>query len=53
MAKLKNDQYGMKNNEHVWDNFNYLGIGNPNAFIIDIPNESVPLILGLGGDNFL
>jgi len=38
VARLKNDKYGTKVYENVWDNFNYLGLANPNAYIIPIPN---------------
>lgn len=50
VAMLKNTQYNNLNNDNVWDNFNYLGVANPHAFIIPVPNEYVSNILGLGGD---
>lgn len=53
VARLKNDEYGTKVYENVWDNFNYLGVANPNAYIIPIPNKSVSLILGFGGETLI
>lgn len=50
---MKNDQYGKKTDEYLWDNSNYLGVANPNAYIIYIPNKSVSLILGFGGENLI
>ena len=50
VAMLKNTQYGNMNNDNVWDNFNYLGVANPHAFIIPVQNEYISTILGLGGD---
>ena len=53
VARLKNDKYGTKVYENVWDNFNYLGLANPNAYIIPIPNWSVSTILGCGGETLI
>lgn len=53
VARLKNDEYGTKVHENVWDNFNYLGLANPNAYIIPIPNKSVSTILGCGGETLI
>ena len=53
VARLKNDEYGAKVYENVWDNFNYLGLANPNAYIIPIPNSSVSTILGCGGETLI
>ena len=35
--------------DNLWDNSNYLGVSNPNSYIINIPNEYVPIILGTEG----
>ena len=53
MARLKNDEYGTKVYENVWDNFNYLGVANPNAYIIPIPNKSISVVLGFGGETLI
>ncbi len=43
---MKNEDHGMLKNDLIWDNQNYLLVPNPNAFVLEIPNESVGLILG-------
>ncbi len=50
---MKNEDHGMLKNDLIWDNQNYLLVPNPNAFVLEIPNESVGLILGQNGANLI
>ena len=50
---MKNEDHGMLKNDLIWDNQNYLLVPNPNAFVLEIPNESVGIILGLNGANLI
>ncbi len=50
---MKNEDHGMLKNDLIWDNQNYLLVPNPNAYFIEVPNESVSLILGTNGQNLI
>lgn len=43
---MKNDQFGGKLDDKIWDNFNYLRVSNPNAYMVKVPNECVSVVLG-------
>ena len=50
---MKNDQFGGKIEEKIWDNFNYLKVSNPNAYMLKIPNNCVSELLGQNGSNLI
>lgn len=51
--KMKNEDHGMLKNDLIWDNQNYLFVPNPNAYFIEIPDESIGTILGTNGSNLV
>lgn len=50
---MKNEDHGMLKNDLIWDNQNYLLVPNPNAYVLEIPNKCVGLILGQNGQNLI
>lgn len=52
VQQIKNNEYGLNCTGHsnIEINYNALGITNPTAYIIPVPNECIGVILGKSGD---
>ena len=52
VQQIKNNEYNLNNNNYSNNEINYnaLGIINPTAFIMEIPNECVGILLGNSGE---